>query len=130
MTSSPITRRSVLTTVAAAGLAPFAARVVSAAPPAEAVTPALVEAAKKEGKVSFYTAMDLPFAEAIAKGFEAAYPGIKVRVERSGAERVFSRIAQEYASKIHNVDICNTTDASHVYVWKRAGWLKIGRAHV
>ena len=62
-----------------------------------AVTPALIEAAKKEGKVVYYTSVDLPLAEKIAKAFEAKYPGIAVRVERTGAERVFQRIGQEYA---------------------------------
>ena len=53
------------------------------------VTPALIEAAKKEGKVSFYTALELSTAERLARTFEAKYPGISVRVERSGAERIF-----------------------------------------
>ena len=39
------------------------------------VTPALIEAAKKEGKVVWYTSVDLPVAERIAKAFEAKYPG-------------------------------------------------------
>ncbi|MFX5385562.1 hypothetical protein ABTD08_19950, partial [Acinetobacter baumannii] len=78
--------------------ASFSTRVMAAAPPAEAVTPALVEAAKKEGQVMYYTSTDLPVAEKLAKAFEAKYPGIAVRVERTGAERVFQRIGQEYAS--------------------------------
>ena len=36
---------------------------------------------------------------------------------------MFSRIAQEYSSKIHNVDMVNTTDAAHVYAWKNDGLL-------
>src|ERR1700741_4787069 len=82
-----LTKRDVLRGAAALGLSACAVR-AAAAPAAEAVTPALIEAAKKEGKVSFYTAMDLQFAERLAKAFEAKYPGIAVRVERSGAERV------------------------------------------
>ena len=62
-------------------------------------------------------------AEQYSKIFEAKFPGISVRVERSGAERIFSRIAQEYASRIFNVDLVNTTDAAHVLAWKREGWL-------
>jgi iron(III) transport system substrate-binding protein len=83
------------------------------------VTPALVEAARKEGKVVYYTSVDLPLAEKIAKAFEAKYPGIAVRVERTGAERVFQRIAQEYGSRIHAVDVVNSSDAAHFIVWKR-----------
>jgi iron(III) transport system substrate-binding protein len=97
--------------------------VVSAAPAAEPVTPALVEAARQEGRLAFYTAMDLPVAEKFAKAFEAKYPGIAVRVERSGAERVFQRIGQEMASNIHSVDVVTTADGAHITVWKREGWL-------
>ena len=113
-------RRAVL---AAAALLPFGARVVSAAPPAETITPALIEAAKKEGKVSYYTAMDLSVAEPMAKTFEARFPGIKVAVERTGAERLFNRLAQETASNIKRCDVVNSSDAAHFITWKREGWL-------
>jgi iron(III) transport system substrate-binding protein len=101
----------------------FATRVLANAPPAEAVTPALIEAAKKEGQVVHYTSTDLPVAEKLAKAFEAKYPGISVRVERTGAERVFQRIGQEYSSNIHAVDVVNSSDAAHFIVWKRDGLL-------
>src|SRR6185312_11022780 len=54
----------------------FAEPVRAAAPAPEAVTAALIEAAKKEGKCTFYTAMDLQFAELLGKKFEEKYPGI------------------------------------------------------
>jgi iron(III) transport system substrate-binding protein len=119
-----ISRRAVLkgSGVLLAGAA-FSTRVLAAAPPPEPVTPALIEAAKKEGKVNYYTSTDLPVAEKLAKAFEAKYPGINVRVERTGAERVFQRIGQEYASNIHAVDVVNSSDAAHFIVWKRDGIL-------
>src|SRR4030088_2646828 len=119
-----ISRRAVLKGSGAllAGAA-FSTRVMADAPPPEPVTPALIEAAKKEGKVSYYTSTDLPVAEKLAKAFEAKYQGIKVRVERTGAERVFQRIGQEYSSNIHAVDVVNSSDASHFIVWKRDGIL-------
>jgi iron(III) transport system substrate-binding protein len=103
--------------------AAFSTRVVAAAPPPEPVTPALIEAARKEGQVSYYTSTDLPVAEKLAKAFEAKYPRIAVRVERTGAERVFQRIGQEYSSNIHAVDVVNSSDAAHFIVWKRDGIL-------
>src|SRR5580765_7887811 len=103
--------------------AAFSTKVMSAAPPASAVTPQLIEAAKKEGKVVWYTSVDLPLAEKIAKSFEAKFPGIAVRVERTGAERVFQRIGQEYASRIYAVDAVQSSDAAHFIVWKRDGLL-------
>jgi len=124
MRKTKFSRRDVLkgSTALAVGTL-FAEPVRAAAPPGEAITPALIEAAKKEGKCAFYTAMDLQFAEKLGKDFEAKFPGIAVRVERSGAERVFTRIGQEYSSNVHAVDVVNTADQSHCLAWKRNGWL-------
>jgi iron(III) transport system substrate-binding protein len=112
-------RRDVLKGSSALALTVYATPIRAAAPPATAITPQLIEAAKKEGKVVWYTSVDLPLAEKVARSFEAKYPGVAVRVERSGAERVFTRIGQEYASKIHAVDVVNSSDAAHLIVWKR-----------
>src|SRR5712672_121889 len=124
MRSGRVSRRDVLkgAGVVLAGAA-FSTRVMASAPPPEPVTPALIEAAKKEGQVSYYTSTDLPVAEKLAKAFEAKYQGIAVRVERTGAERVFQRIGQEYSSNIHAVDVVNSSDAAHFIVWKRDGIL-------
>src|ERR1035437_3833632 len=124
MKHATISRRTVLKGSGAllAGAA-FSTRVMASALPPEPVTPALIEAAKKEGQVSYYTSTDLPVAEKLAKAFETKYPDIAVRVERTGAERVFQRIGQEYSSNIHAVDVVNSSDAAHFIVWKRDGIL-------
>jgi iron(III) transport system substrate-binding protein len=101
----------------------FAAPARAAAPPAEAITPQLIEAARSEGKVVLYSSMDLPVGEKLGKAFEAHYPGIAVQIERSGSERLFQRIAQEFGSNIRAADVINTSDASHIISWKRNGWL-------
>ncbi len=124
MKRSKISRRDVLIgSGALAAGASFSTRVLSAAPPASAVTPALIEAAKKEGKVVWYTSIDLKVSQEIAQRFEAKYPGVKVQVERTGAERILQRIGQEYQSNIHAVDVVNSSDASHLAYWKEQGWL-------
>lgn len=117
-----LTRRRMLGASTALGAVSFA-RVVSAAPEAQKITPELIEAARKEGKVTWYTSVDLPLAEKVAKAFEAKFPGVSMKVERSGAERNFQRIGQEYASKIYNCDVVNSSDAAHFIVWKRQGLL-------
>src|SRR5690554_1828228 len=114
MTHSKFTRRDVLkgSTALAVGAAAgtvFAAPLRAQAPAAEAITPALVEAAKKEGRVVYYTSVDLPLAERMARTFEAKFPGVSVRVERTGAERLFTRIGQEYSSNIRAVDVVNSS---------------------
>ncbi len=117
-------RRDVLSASAALAAGTVFAQPLRATPPEpSAVTPALVEAARREGKVSFYSALELTVAERFGKLFEAKYPGIAVRVERSGAERIYQRIAQEQASRIFAVDVANSTDPAHYLDWKRNDWL-------
>src|SRR6201987_21115 len=94
-----------------------------AAPPPTSVTPELIEAARKEGKISYYSALELSTAERLGKAFEAKYPGISVHVERSGAERIDQRIAQEQSSGINAVDVANSTDPAHYLDWKSKDWL-------
>ena len=116
-------RRDVLKGTGAVALTVAATPLSAQAPAATPVTDALIDAAKKEGKVVYYTSIDLPMAQRIGKAFETKYPGISVRVERTGAERLFQRIGQEYASKITAVDVVNSSDAAHMIVWKRDGLL-------
>jgi len=96
---------------------------ITVAAQAQETTSTMVAAAAKEGKVVWYTSVDVKVAEAVAKAFRAEYPNIDVDVERSGSERVFQRINQEYQSGIHNVDVVNSSDASHFIYWKQQKWL-------
>jgi iron(III) transport system substrate-binding protein len=117
------TRRDILKASAALSMTAFAVPARTVSPPPEPITPALIEAAKKEGQVIWYTAADLRLAQTIAKVFEQKFPGISAQVERLGAERIFTRIGQEYASGIHAVDAVNTGDAAQFLTWKQAGLL-------
>jgi iron(III) transport system substrate-binding protein len=96
----------------------------SQAPAPYEATPQLIAAAQKEGKVVWYAATDVQVAEKLARAFEAKYPGVKVQVERSGAERIFQRINQEYGSKIYSADVVETSDAVHFIHFKKQGWLQ------
>jgi iron(III) transport system substrate-binding protein len=118
-------RRSFLKKSAALTLGVLAPRIVLAqTPPANAITAELVAAAEKEGKVVWYTSVDLPVAEKIARAFEAKHPAISVRVERNGSERLFQRLEQELGRGIHAGDLVNTSDGAHFVIWKRAGRLQ------
>jgi iron(III) transport system substrate-binding protein len=122
MKNRKLSRRDVLKGSLALGTV-FASPARAQAPPPEAITPQLIEAAKKEAKVVVYSAMDLPVGEKLGKAFEAQYPGIQVQIERSGSERLFQRIDQEFASGIRAADVVNSSDASHFITWKKNGWL-------
>ena len=118
-----LTRRTMIKGSAALGLTVFASPLKAAAPAPVSITPALVDAATKEAKVILYSSMDLPVGEKLGKAFEAKYPGIAVQIERSGSERLFQRIDQEFSSNIRAADIVNTSDASHIISWKKNNWL-------
>jgi iron(III) transport system substrate-binding protein len=124
MNRQELSRRDILKGSASLALGTvFAAPARAEAPPAESITPQLIEAAKKEAKVALYSSMDLPVGEKLGKAFEAQYPGIQMQIERSGSERLFQRIGQEFASGIRAVDVVNSADASHFIPWKKDGWL-------
>jgi iron(III) transport system substrate-binding protein len=101
----------------------LAAPAEAAAPPPTAITPELTAAAVKEGRVVFYTSIELRLAELLGKSFEEHYPGITVQVERSGAERIFQRVSQEEGSGVHAADVVESSDIGHALAWKRAGLL-------
>ncbi len=116
-------REAIITGSATLGLTVFASPLKAAAPEPVAITPQLIEAARREGRIVLYSAMDLPVGERLGKAFEAQYPGIAVQIERSGSERLFQRIEQEFSSGIRAADVITTADASHFISWKRNGWL-------
>jgi len=91
--------------------------------PARAADAARVEAARKEGKVVWYTSLALSNSEKVAKMFEAAYPGIRVDVNRTGSQRVLQRVMQELQANIRNVDVIHTSDAGHFVLLKRRSLL-------
>jgi iron(III) transport system substrate-binding protein len=124
MRDRKLSRRDMLkaSAVLAAGTV-FPEPLKAAAPEPTMVSPAIIEAAGKEGMVAFYTAMEIPVAENLGKAFEAKYPRIAVHVKRSGAERVFERIGKEEEIRLYEVDVVCTTDAAHFIHWKRDGLL-------
>jgi iron(III) transport system substrate-binding protein len=115
-------RRDILKAAGALPLV-YAVPARAAAPAEEAITPALVAAAAKEGQVTWYTSADLQLAEKVGKAFEQRFPSIRARVERAGGERIFSRVAQEYATGLRVADAVSTGDAAQFLVWKRQGLL-------
>jgi iron(III) transport system substrate-binding protein len=87
------------------------------------ITPDMIAAAKKEGQVVFYASEDLEAVSLIAKSFEALYPGVKVQIERSGGERTYQRVMQEYASNVKVVDVVTSSNRNHLVIWKKEGMM-------
>lgn len=124
MIQTPRTRAARLRAALCAAFVVGAGAALAAPPAPVPVTPNLIAAAKREGRVVFYTAIDLPVAERIAKAFEAAYPGLRVQVERTGSERMFQRVAQERANNIYAADVLDGSDQAMFIAFKRMGVLE------
>lgn len=57
--------------------------------------PKVVEAAKKEGELVYYTTMTLDQSKAVVDRFEKKYPGIRVTLYRTGGGPLLNKIITE-----------------------------------
>ena len=69
----------------------------------------LYEAAKKEGRLMWYTSLTGGPNQDVPKAFEAKYPGIKVDVYRGDSDAIIQRVMQEAQAKRYLVDTIETT---------------------
>lgn len=67
----------------------------------------LIAGAKKEGKVAFWSSMRIEDSRALAAGFEAKYPFIKVDIFRAGGEQIVNRALAENLSGKTTYDVVN-----------------------
>lgn len=67
----------------------------------------LVRGAKKEGKVVFWSSMRVEDSRALAAGFEAKYPFIKVDIFRAGGEQIVNRAMAEHLAGKTTYDVLN-----------------------
>ncbi|TAJ86999.1 extracellular solute-binding protein [bacterium] len=68
----------------------------------------LIEGAKKEGGVTFYTS-NTWMAGAVAQAFEKKYPFVKVLVWRSDSKDLLKRVMEEYAAGRFIADVLETS---------------------
>ncbi len=66
---------------------------------------ALIEGAKKEGKVVYYTGFSLPDATLMAQEFEKKYPFLKVEILRLSDEKLLTKALTEVRAKSFKADI-------------------------
>ena len=90
------------------------------APVTDADVSKLYDAAKKEGKVVWWTAhFAQEAAEKIRDAFKAKYPGIEVEFIRQTAQVIYQRLTQDLKSGIHEVDVFASTDEAHYVELKK-----------
>jgi iron(III) transport system substrate-binding protein len=69
----------------------------------------LVEGAKREGKLVWYTTLAVVQNKQIATTFEAKYPGVKVETYRAGSSALVQRVLNEAQARRHIADAIETT---------------------
>jgi iron(III) transport system substrate-binding protein len=108
-----ITRRRAAAGLGALGAASVLPRT------ARADLPALEEAARQEGTLTWYVAqLDTETAELFARRFTAAHPGITVEVIRTTGQVAFQRLSLDIKNHAPHCDVFSATDASHMPVLK------------
>jgi iron(III) transport system substrate-binding protein len=68
-------------------------------------TKGLIEGAKKEGKVVWYTALSIQDAELLTKRFEQTYPFIKTETLRLVTDALLTKILTETKAGVYNADV-------------------------
>jgi ABC-type Fe3+ transport system, periplasmic component len=91
--------------------------VIAAQGSAVSATPdALIEGAKREGEVVYYASMNLSEANALIGEFEKRYPFVKVKLNRTGSEKLLTRVLTEARAKKNLADVIQTVEFSmHIF---------------
>jgi iron(III) transport system substrate-binding protein len=90
---------------------PFALEALGFIEEARANEAALYEAAKKEGRLVYYTVFfNQDVVNQIGTAFTAKYPGIRYEGTRKVAAALFQQLNQELRAGVRNCDVFGTTD--------------------
>ena len=106
-----LSRRGFTALLGSSLLLPARALLAAATPEAHA---ALLEAARKEGELTWYSAhYTSEQAERVGREFTQKYPGVKVNVVRTTAQVAYQRLSQDIQSNTPNCDVFGSTDVGH-----------------
>src|ERR1700712_5421239 len=91
---------------------------------AAGVTPELIDAARKEGELTWYIAqVDTETAEGMGRAFTARYPGIRVSVIRTTGQVAYERLLQDLKNNAPQCDVFSSTDIAQYPALKKRGAL-------
>ncbi len=83
----------------------------------------VMELAKKEGKVVWYSSLGLSLAQKVCDTFNKKNLGITCELNRDGSERIFQKLMQEASANLWIADVVHTSDISHFLDFKAKGML-------
>src|SRR5262245_51504131 len=79
----------------------------------------LIDGAKKEAKMVFYTSVETEFARSLTSAFEAKYPFIKSDIFRSTHDKIFSRMNVERQTGTFTADVVSVGEFETFHLQKR-----------
>ncbi|MGH7852478.1 MAG: ABC transporter substrate-binding protein [Candidatus Binatia bacterium] len=83
---------------------------------------ALIDGAKREGELVYYASMNLNEANAVISAFEKRYRFVKVKLHRTGSEKLLTRVLTEARAKKNFADVIQTVEFS-MHIFNRSGIL-------
>ena len=115
--------------VGSGGLGAFLEACGSTTPPAPtgpvaADVSKLYDAAKKEGKVVWYTAQfEQTQADKVAAAFKAKFPGVEVEFLRQTSQIISQRTLEDFQKGAYTIDVVGTADEGNFVTFKQKGML-------
>jgi iron(III) transport system substrate-binding protein len=82
----------------------------------------LPNAARREGEVVWYASMNLGEANAVIARFEERYPFLKVKLNRTGSEKLLTKVLTEARAGKYLADVVQTVEFS-MHIFKSRGLL-------
>ena len=79
----------------------------------------LVDAARKDAKMVFYTSVETEFARSLTAAFEAKYPFIKTDIFRSTHDKIFSRMNVERQTGTYVADVVSVGEFETYHMQKK-----------
>ncbi len=90
----------------------------------QATTPdEILQAARSEGELTWYTSMPQEQADELAGMFEKAYPFVRVRIVRQGTFEIVRRVQEEAASGQRGADVVHVLDPGIFISLRKSGQL-------
>jgi iron(III) transport system substrate-binding protein len=83
----------------------------------------VLEQARKEGKVVWYSSLGLSLAQKVCDAFNKKGLGVTCELNRDGSERIFQKLMQEAGAGLAIADVVHTSDISHFLDFKAKGML-------
>jgi iron(III) transport system substrate-binding protein len=96
----------------------WAGLLLAVAPAAWAAS--VMDMAKKEGKVVWYSSLSLPIAQEVCNAYNAKRTGVECVLHRSGSGKLYTRWRNEAKANIYEADVLHTSNIGHFVSLRKA----------